>query len=227
MLHLLQLLIFCLSCTRYSGASDVIQLTRDNFEHETQAASGATTGDWLVKFYAPWCGHCKKLEPVFEEVASRLKEDSENYVNVARVDCHAHRDIGTRFGIQGFPTIKMISKGRVYSYNGKREVDAIIDFVRNGFKFEDSVQVPAELGIFGEIPIILNHVLKTAIADYNAGNYFTKDLLLISMPCFFIFTLALIFCLPMGDGIPSDDKRLRTKKKNDLAEPDDEEDENK
>ena len=38
----------------------VIALNDENFEHLTQAASGATTGKWFVKFYAPWCGHCQK-----------------------------------------------------------------------------------------------------------------------------------------------------------------------
>lgn len=50
-------------------ASNVVVLGDDNFEHLTQAGSGATTGDWLVEFYAPWCGHCKKLAPIYEKVA--------------------------------------------------------------------------------------------------------------------------------------------------------------
>ena len=52
--------------------SEVIQLDQSNFEHLTQASTGATTGDWLVKFYAPWCGHCKKMEGLYEEVAGIL-----------------------------------------------------------------------------------------------------------------------------------------------------------
>ena len=63
--------------------SEVVVLTNKNFEHDTQLSSGGTTGDWFVKFYAPWCGHCKKLEPDWEEVAYELKE--EGRINVAKV----------------------------------------------------------------------------------------------------------------------------------------------
>jgi thiol-disulfide isomerase/thioredoxin len=42
---------------------------------------GATTGDWLVMFYAPWCGHCQTMAPVVDQVAADLK----GKVNVAKV----------------------------------------------------------------------------------------------------------------------------------------------
>ena len=79
----------------------IFYLDIDNFEKLTQAATGSTTGDWLVKFYAPWCGHCKTLAPTWEEVANELK----GVVNVAKVDVMSNRALGTRFEIEGmFPS---------------------------------------------------------------------------------------------------------------------------
>ena len=74
--------------------------------------TGATTGDWLVEFYAPWCGHCKKLQPIWDEVSTELK----GRVNVAKVDVPANAQLGKRFSIKGFPTIKLFSQGTMYSW---------------------------------------------------------------------------------------------------------------
>ncbi|CAN0015256.1 unnamed protein product, partial [Choristocarpus tenellus] len=52
--------------------AEVVVLSSVNFEHLTQASTGATTGDWFVKFYAPWCGHCKKMAPLWDELAGKL-----------------------------------------------------------------------------------------------------------------------------------------------------------
>ena len=88
------------------GDSDVVTLTLDNFEHLTQLNTGATTGDWFIKFYAPWCGHCKRLAPTWEEVATELK----GQVNVAKVDVTENRALGKQFGVKGFPTLLFFRK---------------------------------------------------------------------------------------------------------------------
>lgn len=117
--------------------SDVVILDSKNFEHLTQASSGATTGDWLVEFYAPWCGHCKKLEPIYDKVAAALV----GTVNVAKVDVTANRDLGTRFEIKGFPTLKLLSKGKVYDYKGRRTEEELIDFARGGYQIQSAEDV--------------------------------------------------------------------------------------
>ena len=90
----------------------MVVLESSTFEHETQAVTGATTGDWFVKFYAPWCGHCKKLAPIWDELAADLKGE----VNVAKVDVTENRKLGQRFEIKGFPSLKFLSHGTMYSY---------------------------------------------------------------------------------------------------------------
>lgn len=61
-----------------NGGSDVIDLTNDNFEELVFGSKDI----WFVEFFAPWCGHCKKLAPEWEEAATKLK----GLVKVAKVD---------------------------------------------------------------------------------------------------------------------------------------------
>lgn len=77
----------------------------------------------LVKFYAPWCGHCKALAPKYAELAA-LMEDSQFVV--AEVDCTVKMDVCQAEGVRGFPTIKFYNKGKfVDQYRGQREAAAM------------------------------------------------------------------------------------------------------
>ncbi|XP_013997083.1 protein disulfide-isomerase A3 isoform X2 [Salmo salar] len=117
---------FLLSVLIFSGAAvargDVLELGDADFdylaaEHETM----------LVKFYAPWCGHCKKLAPDFETAATRLK----GTVPLAKVDCTANPDTCGRFGVTGYPTLKIFRNGEdASSYDGPRSADGIVHFMK-------------------------------------------------------------------------------------------------
>lgn len=161
---------------------------------------------------------------MWEDVATELKGDLDNYVNVAEVDCHANREVGARFNITGFPMVKMFSKGRIYNYEGAREIKAIVQFARGEFMFHSSELVPPDLGLFGEVIMILKHAYTTALNDIENGHYYTKDIFLMSFPFLFFITLILITCVPSRTERniqKMKNERLKLKKKNDLVEADD------
>lgn len=62
--------------------------------------------DTLIEFYAPWCGHCKKLAPVFAELAEALKDED---VAIVKMDATAN-DVPARFEVRGFPTLYWLAK---------------------------------------------------------------------------------------------------------------------
>ena len=106
-------------CARVRVA--VVELSEQNFEHLTQAATGATTGDWFVKFYAPWCGHCKRLIPEWNALAGLLKGE----VNVAAVDTTREQGLKRRFKVSRLPVLAFFRRGKVYEYTGERDAESI------------------------------------------------------------------------------------------------------
>ncbi|KAG0031740.1 hypothetical protein BGZ81_000681 [Podila clonocystis] len=114
-----------LSLAALVTADNVIALTPKTFDKEI----GSTPA--LVEFYAPWCGHCKNLAPVYEELGSAFAGKNDK-VLIAKVDADAHRELGSRFGIKGFPTLKWFPKGidgAPEDYSGGRDLEALSAFV--------------------------------------------------------------------------------------------------
>ncbi|KAI6214755.1 Protein disulfide-isomerase [Aphelenchoides besseyi] len=80
----------------------------------------------LIEFYAPWCTHCKKLEPEYEKAAQKLK----NYnIPLAKVDATTEKSAADKYGVSGYPTIKILRYGRRFDYNGPRDADGIVKFM--------------------------------------------------------------------------------------------------
>lgn len=100
---------------------DVIVLTDDNFSQVLESKDL-----WLIEFYAPWCGHCKQLAPAWAKAATKLK----GQVKVAKVDATENQALGSRYGVKGYPTIKIFpptAKDKPEDYNGPRDADGIIN----------------------------------------------------------------------------------------------------
>jgi len=82
--------------------------------------------DVLVEFYAPWCGHCKKLTPVYDELGEKMADEA---VEIVKMDATAN-DVPSTFEVRGFPTIFWVKKGeKPVSYNGGREVDDFVKYI--------------------------------------------------------------------------------------------------
>nr|GEU58056.1 probable protein disulfide-isomerase A6 [Tanacetum cinerariifolium] len=107
-----------------SAFADVVVLTEESFEKEVGQDRGA-----LVEFYAPWCGHCKKLAPEYEKLGASFKKSKS--VLIGKVDCDEHKSVCTKFGVSGYPTIQWFPKGSLEpkKYEGARTAEALVEFV--------------------------------------------------------------------------------------------------
>lgn len=123
MVRIPQFLTAALAITGASAASAVKDLLPSNFD-DIVLNSGKPA---LVEFFAPWCGHCKTLAPIYEELAHAFEHSDK--LTIAKVDADAHKDLGRKHGVQGFPTLKWFENGKVDDYKGGRDLESLVAFV--------------------------------------------------------------------------------------------------
>ena len=141
MTRLSYLLLSSLATLGTNAASSVLDLIPDNFE-KIVLKSGKPA---LVEFFAPWCGHCKNLAPIYEELGAKFASDDK--VSIAKVDADEHKDLGRRFGVQGFPTLKWFDgkSDTPEDYNGGRDLESLTSFIseKTGIKVKSKKTAPS------------------------------------------------------------------------------------
>jgi protein disulfide-isomerase A6 len=123
--------------------SSVLDLIPSNFDKIVFESSKPA----LVEFFAPWCGHCKNLAPVWEELASGFAHAGSK-VSIAKVDADEHKSLGKRFGVQGFPTLKWFDGkpgSQPEDYNGGRDLESLNKFIneKTGVKPKSKKAAPS------------------------------------------------------------------------------------
>ncbi|EGG25306.1 protein disulfide isomerase [Cavenderia fasciculata] len=95
-----------------------------------------TTKDVLVEFYAPWCGHCKNLEPIYKQLGEHFATTAKSVV-IAKIDATAN-DVPSELGITGFPTILYFRANdkTPLSFEGHRDFDSLSNFVSSNASVE-------------------------------------------------------------------------------------------
>ena len=100
----------------------IINVTDDSFENDVLKADGAV----LVDFWAPWCGPCKQIAPLLEEVAA----DFGDKVTIAKIDIDDNPNTPGKYGVRGIPTLTMFKEGNVQGTKvGAVNKGKLVDFI--------------------------------------------------------------------------------------------------
>lgn len=108
-----------------SHSTNIVTLTEANFQTEVLSASKPV----LVDFWAAWCGPCKALAPIIDEIAGAYSDR----IVVGKVDVDAAPTLAQRYGIQAIPTVMLFKSGRAVDQSlgvvSKRDLQAKLDKV--------------------------------------------------------------------------------------------------
>jgi len=124
----------------YDSTSAVVDLTESNFDRLVTQSDEV----WVVEFYAPWCGHCQQFVGEYSKAAKALK----GVIKVGAVNADEHKSLGGRFGVRGFPTVKIFghNKNKPEDYNGGRNAQGLVDAAVSAAKSKVFAQLGGKAG---------------------------------------------------------------------------------
>ena len=132
-----------------TATAAVVDLDPKNFDNVVLKSNKPA----LVEFFAPWCGHCKSLAPVYEELGQAFAH-ADDKVTVGKVDADEHRSLGKRFGVQGFPTLKWFDgkSDQPEEYNSGRDLESLSAWIteKTGVKAKVPKKEPSKVEMLTE-----------------------------------------------------------------------------
>ncbi|PKA57352.1 Protein disulfide isomerase-like 5-2 [Apostasia shenzhenica] len=146
----------------------VIELNDSNFDTAISSFDHI-----LVEFYAPWCGHCKRLSPELDAAAPVLAKLNQPIV-IAKIDADKYRKLASKHDIDGFPTLKIFVHGVPIEYTGPRKAELLIRFLKKYVSPDVSV-IESDSSIYSFVeeagkhfPIFIGFGLdESLMADYG------------------------------------------------------------
>eukprot|EP00347_Sterkiella_histriomuscorum_P015957 403355043 len=122
------------------------KLTGERFDAEVMdpVTSRLRNGPWMIKFYAPWCGHCKRLAPIWDDFADKYGDQ----INVGLINCD-EKDISgvcSQFDVTGYPSLLFLKGRYFYKYSGERSVEAFGKFaLEGGYEQAEKEDLPKKM----------------------------------------------------------------------------------
>ncbi|KII96123.1 hypothetical protein PLICRDRAFT_49017 [Plicaturopsis crispa FD-325 SS-3] len=140
-------------------SGSVLPLTADTLKEAIDQ------GPIFIKYFAPWCGHCKKLAPTWKQLARHMQ----NKLTIAEVNCDDYSSACKSEGIQGFPMLSYYSNGVKTEYTGSRKLDQLKAFTEKATAPAVQELVPTEfeerIGENDVVYVLLHEVGQSDAVD--------------------------------------------------------------
>ncbi|KAL7760427.1 hypothetical protein ACKLNR_010517 [Fusarium oxysporum f. sp. zingiberi] len=127
---------------KYNLEGTSVPLTPENFDKLVTSSKDP----WFIKFYAPWCSHCKAMAPTWQQLAKNMQ----GKLNIGEVNCEADHKLCTQMGVKAFPTIYFVTGAEKAEYKGLRGVGDFVAYAEGALEVAGGV-VDVDAESFNEL----------------------------------------------------------------------------
>eukprot|EP00828_Plagiopyla_frontata_P008315 TRINITY_DN1413_c0_g2_i3.p1 TRINITY_DN1413_c0_g2~~TRINITY_DN1413_c0_g2_i3.p1 ORF type:complete len:235 (-),score=45.97 TRINITY_DN1413_c0_g2_i3:68-772(-) len=169
--------------TEFEFDEKIIQLTDEIFEKQL-AQNDKENKVILAMFYAPWCGHCKRLKTTWNEMATEIEKNDYTNVTLAVVNCDKESETSKRMRVNSFPTVVAFHQGQNYKFKGRRTQEILINFAFYEFKNVESKPLsnpPSTLEIIFEV---FHEIIEVFMELIKAHPYITITIVVVFVSVF-------------------------------------------